>query len=146
MYKIEIRTLPISEPNTKSMQANIQISMAVSPSAFGELVVMLLKMLIKTRNNVMSNAIRPEIKSGYITNCNICLSVPIILDHFGWKPQKVSFWQLHIVWKLLLMSLLLAFSTNFCPLTSDFFCDFQTLWTWRAMGTMLKNLRKLVLM
>ena len=83
MYKIEIRTLPISEPNTKSMQANIQISMAVSPSAFGELVVMLLKMLIKTRNNVMSNAIRPEIKSGYITNCNICLSVPIILDHFG---------------------------------------------------------------
>ena len=67
MYKIEIRTLPISEPNTKSMQANIQISMAVSPSAFGELVVMLLKMLIKTRNNVMSNAIRPEIKSGYFT-------------------------------------------------------------------------------
>ena len=94
MYKIEIRTLPISEPNTKSMQANIQISMAVSPSAFGELVVMLLKMLIKTRNNVMSNAIRPEIKSGYITNCNIWArgSRPATLgtqmDHSMWNQTE----------------------------------------------------------
>ena len=143
MYKIEIRTLPISEPNTKSMQANIQISMAVSPSAFGELVVMLLKMLIKTRNNVMSNAIRPEIKSGYITNCNICLSVPIILDHFGWKPQKVSFWQLHIVWKLLFKC---RYFWHFPPIFVLLQVTFQTLWTLRAMGTMLKNLRKLVLM
>ena len=47
-------------PNTNRIQANIHISIAVKPSAFGEFVVMLLKILIKTRNSVMSNAIRPE--------------------------------------------------------------------------------------
>ena len=34
--------------------------MAVRPSAFGELVVMLLKMLMSTRKSVMSSAMRPE--------------------------------------------------------------------------------------
>ena len=47
-------------PNTNRIQANIHISIAVKPSAFGEFVVMLLKILIKTRNTVMSNAIRPK--------------------------------------------------------------------------------------
>ena len=47
-------------PNTNRIQANIHISIAVKPSAFGEFVVILLKILIKTRNSVMSNAIRPE--------------------------------------------------------------------------------------
>ena len=47
-------------PNTNRIQANIHISIAVKPSAFGEFVVMLLKILIKTRNSVMSNAILPE--------------------------------------------------------------------------------------
>ena len=47
-------------PNTNRIQANIHISIAVKPSAFGEFVVILLKILIKTRNSVMSNAILPE--------------------------------------------------------------------------------------
>ena len=47
-------------PNTNRIQANIHISIAVKPSALGELVVILLKILIKTRNTVMSNAIRPK--------------------------------------------------------------------------------------
>jgi hypothetical protein len=42
------------------MQASIQISIAVSPSALGEFVVMLLKMLIRTRNSVIKSAIRPK--------------------------------------------------------------------------------------
>ena len=44
------------------MQASIQISIAVSPSALGEFVVMLLKMLIRTKNRVIKSAIRPKIK------------------------------------------------------------------------------------
>ena len=47
-------------PNTNRIHAIIQISIAVNPSDFGEFVVMLLKILIKTRNTVMSNAIRPK--------------------------------------------------------------------------------------
>jgi hypothetical protein len=53
-------------PNTNKMQANIQISMAVSPSALGEFVVMLLNMLMSTRNSVMSNAILPEMTQKFI--------------------------------------------------------------------------------
>ena len=44
-------------PNTKSMQASIQISIAVRPSAFGELEFMLLKMLTRTRKSVIRRAI-----------------------------------------------------------------------------------------
>ena len=50
-------------PNTKRMQANIQASMAVRPSALGVLVVTLLKMLTSTRNKVTSRAILPGITS-----------------------------------------------------------------------------------
>ena len=39
------------------MQANIHISMAVNPSALGELELMLLKMLTSTRKRVISSAI-----------------------------------------------------------------------------------------
>ena len=45
------------------MQANIQASMAVRPSALGVLVVTLLKMLTNTRNKVTSKAILPGITS-----------------------------------------------------------------------------------
>ena len=47
-------------PKTNKIQANIQISIAVNPSAFGEFVVMLLKILIRTRNSVIRRAIRPK--------------------------------------------------------------------------------------
>ena len=40
-------------------QQNIVTCRALSPSAFGELVVMALKMLTRTRNRVTSKAIRP---------------------------------------------------------------------------------------
>ena len=45
------------------MQANIQASIAVSPSALGVLVVTVLKMLTNTRNKVTSRAILPGITS-----------------------------------------------------------------------------------
>ena len=48
------------------MQANIQISMAVNPSAFGEFELMLLKMLTRTRKSVMRSAILPGTMSGGI--------------------------------------------------------------------------------
>ena len=47
-------------PNTKRIQANIQISMAVRVSALGEFVVTLLKMLTSTRNSVIRRAILPD--------------------------------------------------------------------------------------
>ena len=43
----------------KNMQAITQAWRAFSPSAFGELVVMALKMLTRTRNKVTSRAILP---------------------------------------------------------------------------------------
>ena len=46
-------------PKTKRIHASIQISIAVRPSALGELVVMLLKMLTNTRNKVIRRAILP---------------------------------------------------------------------------------------
>ena len=45
------------------MQANIQASIAVRPSALGVLVVTLLKMLTSTRNKVTRRAILPGITS-----------------------------------------------------------------------------------
>ena len=48
------------------MHASIHISIAVSVSAFGELVVTLLKMLTSTRNSVISSAMRPG--TGNITS------------------------------------------------------------------------------
>ena len=55
-------------PNTKRMHANIQASIAVSPSALGVLVVTLLKMLTSTRNRVTRRAILPGITSIGIKN------------------------------------------------------------------------------
>ena len=51
---------------TKNMQAIIQEAMAVIPSTFGEMFVMVLKMLVSTRNRVTSSAIRPGTTSGGI--------------------------------------------------------------------------------
>ena len=45
------------------MQANIQASMAVRPSALGVLVVTVLKMLTNTRNRVTRRPILPGITS-----------------------------------------------------------------------------------
>ena len=67
-------------PKTKRIQANIQASIAVNPSALGVLVVTLLKMLTKTRNKVTSRAILPGITSmgirkeiqETITNSPVC--------------------------------------------------------------------------
>ena len=57
------KTYSIRAPNTKRMQANIQASMAVRPSALGVLVVTVLKMLTNTRNKVTNRAILPGITS-----------------------------------------------------------------------------------
>ena len=56
-------TYSTKAPNTKRIQANIQASIAVSPSALGVLVVTLLKMLTSTRNSVTRSAILPGITS-----------------------------------------------------------------------------------
>ena len=57
---------PNKAPNTNRMQVMTQAEIDVSPSTFGELVVMFVKMLIKTRNRVTSNVIRPGTISGGI--------------------------------------------------------------------------------
>ena len=46
-------------PKMKNIHAMTQAWRAFSPSAFGELVVMALKMLTRTRNKVTRRAIRP---------------------------------------------------------------------------------------
>ena len=57
------KTYSIKAPNTKRIQANIQASMAVRPSALGVLVVTVLKMLTSTRNKVTRRAILPGMTS-----------------------------------------------------------------------------------
>ena len=56
----------VKKPKTKSIQASIHISTAVSPSALGEFDLMLLKMLTRTRKRkrVMRSAMRPVTMSG----------------------------------------------------------------------------------
>ena len=56
-------THSIKAPKTNRIQANIQASIAVSPSALGVLVVTVLKMLTSTRNSVTRSAILPGITS-----------------------------------------------------------------------------------
>ena len=56
--------MPIKAPNTKRTQTMTKASIAVNPSALGMLVVMVLKMLTRTRNTVMSSVIRPGTMSG----------------------------------------------------------------------------------
>ena len=63
LEKKEKCSYSIKAPKTKRMQASIHASMAVSPSAFGVLVVTVLKMLTKTRKSVTSNAILPGMTS-----------------------------------------------------------------------------------
>ena len=46
-------------PKMKNIQAMTQAWRALRPSALGELVVMALKMFTRTRNRVMSRAMRP---------------------------------------------------------------------------------------
>ena len=52
--------------NTKNMQAIIHDEMAVIPSTLGETFVIVLNMLVKTRNRVTNSAIRPGTMSGGI--------------------------------------------------------------------------------
>ena len=56
--------LPIKAPNTNTMQMMTNDSMAVSPSARGMLLVMLLKMLTRTRKTVTRMVMRPGTLSG----------------------------------------------------------------------------------
>ena len=58
----------INRPKTKRMQASIQISMAVRPSALGEFELMLLKMLTSTRKRVIRSAMRSGTMSGGMRN------------------------------------------------------------------------------
>ena len=51
-------------PNTKMMQTMMKDSIAVRPSAFGILLVMLLKMLTRTRKTVTRIVILPGTLSG----------------------------------------------------------------------------------
>ena len=51
-------------PNTKRTQTMTQASMAVRPSALGMLVVIVLKMLTRTRKTVTRRVIRPGTMSG----------------------------------------------------------------------------------
>lgn len=51
-------------PNTKMMQMMMKASIAVSPSALGILLVMLLKMLTRQRKTVTRMVMRPGTLSG----------------------------------------------------------------------------------
>jgi len=55
---------PTRAPNTNKMQVRTHAEIEVSPSTFGELLVILVKILIKTRNNVTKSVIRPGTISG----------------------------------------------------------------------------------
>ena len=56
--------LPIRAPNTNTMQTMMKDSIAVRPSARGMLLVMLLKMLTRTRKTVTRMVILPGTLSG----------------------------------------------------------------------------------
>ena len=64
LYNIPVN--PNKAPNTKRMQVITQAEIEVSPSTFGEFVVMFVKMLINTRNRVTNNVMRPGTISGGI--------------------------------------------------------------------------------
>ena len=58
LYLVNLQlTLPIRAPNTKRTQPITQASIAVSPSAFGMLVVIVLKMFTRTRKIVIRSVI-----------------------------------------------------------------------------------------
>ena len=56
--------LPIRAPNTNTIQTMMKDSIAVRPSALGMLLVMLLKMLTRTRKTVTRMVILPGTLSG----------------------------------------------------------------------------------
>ena len=59
-----IPAYPKSAPKTKRMQENIHDEIALNPFTFGEFVVVVLNILINTKNKVTSNVIRPGTTSG----------------------------------------------------------------------------------
>ena len=63
MHELEL-LLPIRAPKTKMIQMMMKASMAVSPSAFGILLVILLKMLTRQRKTVTRMVILPGTLSG----------------------------------------------------------------------------------
>ena len=64
--KTRMPAYPARAPNTNKMQANIQHVNAVSPFDLSNWSVKLAKMLVRTKNNVMSRAILPGTISGGI--------------------------------------------------------------------------------
>ena len=58
-FLMRVTTKAKKAPKTKIMQTIIQAEMEESPSTFGELLVMVLKMLIRTRKRVTRIVIRP---------------------------------------------------------------------------------------
>ena len=63
-YVKKEESLPIRAPKTKMMQTMMKASIAVKPSAFGILLVMLLKILTRTRKTVTRMVMRPGTLSG----------------------------------------------------------------------------------
>ena len=55
---------PTIAPKTKSIQEMTQAEIAVRPSTFGDLTIVVLKILIRTRKIVTSKEKRPETASG----------------------------------------------------------------------------------
>ena len=56
--------IPIRAPNTKRTQTMTQASIAVRPSALGMFVVIVLKILTRTRNTVINRVILKKTRSG----------------------------------------------------------------------------------
>ena len=52
------------EQHTKRIQVIIQADIEVSDSVFGDVVVTLIKILMRTKNKVISKVIRPGIRDG----------------------------------------------------------------------------------
>ena len=65
-FFIRIMVYPANAPKTKRMQERTHADMAVRPSTFGDFLVTLLKMLIRTRKSVTSKVSRPETSFGGI--------------------------------------------------------------------------------
>ena len=61
-----IEVYPRRAAKTKKMHVIIQAVIDESPSTFGDLLVIVLKMLINTRNRVTNNVMRPGTISGGI--------------------------------------------------------------------------------
>ena len=62
-----IPAYPKRAPKTNKIQENIQADIALIPSTFGEFVVLVLKILIKTKNRVTNSVMRPGTSLGSMT-------------------------------------------------------------------------------